>query len=30
VGIHSNRLQAGQRYVTKVGRYREHLRNYPL
>ena len=30
VGINSNRLQAGQRYVTKVGQYREHLRNYPL
>ena len=30
VGIHSTRVQAGRRYVSKIDRYRDHLRNYPL
>ena len=30
IGFHSERRQAAQRYVTKVGRYRQHLRNFPL
>ncbi len=30
IGIHSNQAQAGRRYVSKVDRYRETLRDYPL
>ena len=30
VGIHSSRVQAGRRYVSKVGRYRDQLRKFPL
>jgi soluble lytic murein transglycosylase-like protein len=30
VGLHSTKEQAGRRYVTKIDRYRDHLRNYPL
>ena len=30
IGMHSTREQAGRRYVSKVDRYRAHLRNYPL
>jgi soluble lytic murein transglycosylase-like protein len=29
-GLHSSKKQAGLRYVTKVDRYVDHLRNYPL
>ena len=30
VGPYSDRIQAGRRYVSKVDRYRDTLRNYPL
>lgn len=30
VGIHSNQEQAGRRYVSKIDRYRDHLRKFPL
>jgi soluble lytic murein transglycosylase-like protein len=30
VGLHSSKDQAGRRYVTKIDRYTDHLRNYPL
>lgn len=30
IGIHGEREQAARRYVAKVDRYRDHLRNFPL
>ena len=30
VGMHSSRVQAGLRYVTKVDQYRDRLRKFPL
>lgn len=30
IGFHSERRQAALRYVNKVDRYRDHLRNFPL
>ena len=30
IGMHSERRQAAQRYVAKVDRYRDRLRNFPL